>query len=262
MVVSDQQDLHRRLDQEMFFDLLTLVEPEALDYRKEIDPNEPLPSPRTSVTIGAIDVAYDHDPHQPPVVGTIAGGRDILLYADVPWFELAHKAEKSASFGLSLFGFGGDFGTSWSKSLLEEINKVAKRKPKTDSLDNLCNVRSETVSVVNNLHLFRLDRVPTEDQKNYLMRDVESRDWRPAFLTRSPNSPDPTNVAPHVVAYFAINGFVVSPEAWQMLPYPCRIFGNLVPVSVRTEFGNQLCHLRVRAAAVLARDQEVGFVPS
>lgn len=263
MAVSDQPDFQRRLNQEMFFDLLASVEPRALDFRKEFDPSAPILSPRTDVMIGTTPVKYDYDPTEPPRVGTLNGGRDVLLYVDVPWFELAHRAGKSASFGLSLFGFGGSGGVGWSKSLLDEIGKVARnRKARTDSLDGLCRRGSEELSLADNIHLWRLDRLPSEMQRQYLITNQEERDWRPAFVTRSPNDPNAGNTDPHVVAYFATSGFVIGPEAWQTLPFPCRIFGSRLPLSIGTEFGNQLCHIRVRALAVLARDQEVGFTPS
>jgi hypothetical protein len=247
MYVARKPAIDRRLSQQMFLDLLAAVESsDDLEFE-----------------ISRMPAAFAFDPTEPPQTGMIMGGRNVLLYADVPWFELAHREGKSVSFGLSLFGFGGDAGFSWSKSLLDEIKKVAERKKaKTESLAGLCEREIDEVCLVDYLHLWRLDRVPPDKQSDYLKHGEEGRTWRPAFVTRSPNSPDPSNAAPHAVAYLATTGFWIGPEAWQLQPFPCRIFGSQVPQPISTTLGRNACHLRIRAVAMLARDQQIGFSPS
>jgi hypothetical protein len=246
MVVSDEP-IQRRLDQEMFLDLLASVESLGDGTESEVV---------------RIPVAYAYDPTEPPRLGTIMSGKDMLIYADVPWFEMAHREGKSVSFGLSLFGFGGNAGFSWSKSLLDEIAKVSMGRKVKTTLQDVCRTKADEVSLADNVHLWTIDRLPTEDQAAYLISGEEGRDWRPAFITRSPNNPDKTNIDPHIVGYFATDGFLIGPEAWQMLPYPCRIFGQVVPQIIGTTFGSKECYVRIRAAAILGRDQETGFTPS
>ena len=81
---------------------------------------------------------------------------------------------------------------------------------------------------------------------------MESSTWAPGIISRSKvGDGEELKNMPWSLAYFNEDCFMFPKELWERMSQTIRVYGEIVPVIVDTEFGKKQCFIKVRAAAYL-----------
>ena len=188
-------------------------------------------------------VAYGHLFRRPFKWGNISFGNDTPLYCD--WDFLSKTCGGLNSLGA---GFVVSFSAGWKNSLMASFkNKVKHRRTE---IGRICSKKEAVVSGFVQFVKFDETAFAKSEQKAFL--EMESAKWCAAVIssTRVKHKKQFRNVS-WALAYFNETSFMFPKSLWESFSQEIRIYGEVIPVTVRTELGKKSCFFKVRAAAYI-----------
>jgi hypothetical protein len=175
--------------------------------------------------------------------GDITFTEDTPLYCD--WDFLSRTSGGLNSLGA---GFIVSFSAGWKKNLWASFRDKVTHKRTT--FTQVCAKKDAVVSGF--VQFIKFNETVYGKNGHETLLEMESTKWYPGVIstTRVKHKKQLRKVS-WALAYFNETSFMFPKNLWERFSQKIRIYGEVVPVAVRTEFGKSRCFLKVRAAAFM-----------
>lgn len=190
------------------------------------------------------DCLYAHyHEHHSVLVNEIRWGRaepqdNIYLYAD---WEYINRVK----YGVNSIGIGipyASFSIGWESSLWKELS-IMVNKNRLIPLDEIQNQSSGIIEGHINFQK-AVNRTLNRTDIQYV--EMEGSKWLPAII--SDDTYDKQQKVNWGVVYFRNEGLMLPVDAWPAFDSKVTIFGEFIPVPIKTSFGDTKYFIKARAA--------------
>jgi len=181
--------------------------------------------------------------HQPFKWGKISFGGDTPLYCD--WDFLSKTSGGLNNLGV---GFVVSFSAGWKNSLWRSFKKKVEQT--RTELDHVVSKREVTVSGF--VQFVKFDKSTQLKSETEGLLEMESERWCSAIISSlKVKHISQLKKVSWTLAYFKEPAFMFPKDLWERFSQEIRVYGEVIPVAVKTEFGEVGCFIKARAAAYI-----------